>query len=459
MARTTSAGLLFVLVVFVAAESLVFARDQVDIAGLPVEEQLSSFKSQTGDLHKQIQELETSKSKLQKEFNQNEVSVQTLQSVVKEQQRRVSALETELKAKDSAHGSLQTKLEELQSSVTGASSGAQEDAVKAESKVQDLQGRLKIAEQEKAAAEKAQKGAEKESGNLQKEVDKAAQHVTKLTERVKKAEGGQIEAQNKLASAGVEASTARKLVEAAEQKAADASAQAQEYYHKLTNSWTPHWLEQKWTQGSNWFSKTALSDKSGKQNAIGHYISLAKVKLAAFWEAAKDLVFHTHKNVGPHLTTAKKHSLKAWAHSKKQGWKAWLASKKHTNAFLSSPQVKSWQKKIQKVQKDGEIMLKKQMKKFPALQPYARKPYTTYIFTFLVATPFIIFTGPFLSLLGLLGKTHMLIGRRRQASAPVKQRKSSKPSGSGAGAPTPKRPSRRESGKYITEGADTIRVP
>ena len=41
----------------------------------------------------------------------------------------------------------------------------------------------------------------------------------------------------------------------------------------------------------------------------------------------------------------------------------------------------------------------------------ARKPYTTYIFTFLVATPFIIFTGPVLSLLGLLGKTHMLIGK------------------------------------------------
>ncbi len=57
-------------------------------------------------------------------------------------------------------------------------------------------------------------GAEKESSNLQKEVDKAAEHVTKLTERVKKAEAAQIEAQNKLASAGVEASTARKLVEA-----------------------------------------------------------------------------------------------------------------------------------------------------------------------------------------------------------------------------------------------------
>lgn len=447
-----SAGLLIVLVTLIAAGIPVFARDQVDIAGLPVEEQLSSFKSQTGDLSKQIQELETSKAKLQKEFNQNEVSVQTLQSVVKEQQRRVSALETELKAKDSAHGSLQTKLEELQSSVTGASSGAQEDAVKAEAKVQDLQGRLKIAEQEKAAAEKAQKGAEKDSGNLQKEVDKAAQHVTKLTERVKKAEAAQIEAQNKLASAGVEASTARKLVEAAEQKAADASAQAQEYYHKLTNSWTPHWLEQKWTQGSNWFSKTALSDKGGKQNMLGRYISLAKVKLAAFWEAAKDLVFHTHKNVGPHLTTAKKHSLRAWAHSKKQGWKAWLTSKKHTSAFLSSPQVKSWQKKFQKVQKDGEIMLKQQMKKFPALQPYARKPYTTYLFTALVATPFIIFTGPVLGFLGLLGS-------RRPAAAPVKQKKSSKPSGSAAGAATPKRASRRESGKYITEGADTIRVP
>lgn len=57
-------------------------------------------------------------------------------------------------------------------------------------------------------------GLEKDSSNLQKELDKAAQHATKLTERVKKAEGGQIEAQNKLASAGVEASTARKLVEA-----------------------------------------------------------------------------------------------------------------------------------------------------------------------------------------------------------------------------------------------------
>ena len=56
--------------------------------------------------------------------------------------------------------------------------------------------------------------AEKDTGSLQKEVDKAAAHVAKLTERVKKAEAGQIEAQNKLASAGVEASTARRLVEA-----------------------------------------------------------------------------------------------------------------------------------------------------------------------------------------------------------------------------------------------------
>jgi len=37
MARTSSAGLLFVLVVLVTAESLVLARDQLDIAGLPVE--------------------------------------------------------------------------------------------------------------------------------------------------------------------------------------------------------------------------------------------------------------------------------------------------------------------------------------------------------------------------------------------------------------------------------------
>lgn len=58
-------------------------------------------------------------------------------------------------------------------------------------------------------------------------------------------------------------------------------------------------------------------------------------------------------------------------------------------------------------------MLKQQMKKFPALQPYARKPYTTYLFTALVATPFIIFTGPVLGFLGLLGKTHMLLRTTR----------------------------------------------
>lgn len=56
--------------------------------------------------------------------------------------------------------------------------------------------------------------AEKDTSNSQKEVEKAAEHISKLAERVKKAEAGQIEAQNKLASAGVETSTARKLVEA-----------------------------------------------------------------------------------------------------------------------------------------------------------------------------------------------------------------------------------------------------
>ena len=56
--------------------------------------------------------------------------------------------------------------------------------------------------------------AEKEASSLQKEVNKAADHIAKLAEKVKKAEAGQAEAQHKLTSAGVEASTARKLIEA-----------------------------------------------------------------------------------------------------------------------------------------------------------------------------------------------------------------------------------------------------
>ncbi|KAL3131317.1 hypothetical protein ABBQ38_000607 [Trebouxia sp. C0009 RCD-2024] len=452
MARMRCTALFCLLAVLACSTTHVLARDQVDVAGLPVEEQLTSYKNQAAEFWKQVQDLEASKSKLQKEFKQNEVSVQTLQSVVKEQQKRVSALEAELKAKDSEYGGLQAKLVELQGKVTGASSGAQEDAVKAEAKVQDLQGRLKLAEQDKAAAEQAQKAAEKEAANRQKEVDKAADHIAKLSERVRKAEAGQAEAHNKLASAGVEASSARKLVDAAEAKAAAASAQAQEYYHKLQNSWTPHWLQQKWTQGGTWASRTLLSDKSGKQNSVGQYVTLARAKLLAFWSATRDFLFHTHKHVSPHLLTAKKHGIKTWAQSKKHGLKVWLASKKHTNTFLSSPQVRNVQKKVAQLQKDGEKVLRTQMKKYPALQPYAKTPYTTYILRLGVLLPLFIFLGP---LLGLIGS----LGRRRPASAPVKQKKVVKPRASTSGAPTPQRASRRESGKIISEGSETIRVP
>lgn len=462
MARTTCAALGLALVLLVGQAAYVHARDQVDVAGLPVEEQLNSYKSQAGDYHKQIQELEASKAKLQQEFTQNEVSVQTLQSVVKEQQRRVSALETELKNKDSAHGSLQTKLDELQATVTGASSGAQEDAVKAEAKVQDLQGRLKIAEQEKAAAEKAQQAAEKDSGNLQKEVDKAAAHVAKLTERVKKAEAGQIEAQNKLASAGVEASAARRLVEAAEAKAAEASAQAQEYYHKMTSSWTPHWLEARLNHGSSWVSRTLLADKSGKQNTVGQYVSIAKLKLAAFWKSVKNFLFHTNKQLGPHLTTAKKHSLRAWAQSKKHGWQAWLASKKHTNAFLASPQVKQAQKKVLRLRKDLESALRTQMKKYRPLQPYARKPYTTWILSVTAAVPVLVAVRLVLAVFGILGRA--IIGRPRQTSSQAqRQKRTNKPSSSTSNASAaqkgPRTSRRASTGKIITEGDESIRVP
>ena len=51
------------------------------------------------------------------------------------------------------------------------------------------------------------------------------------------------------------------------------------------------------------------------------------------------LLLHTHKNLGPHINTAQKHSKTAWLASKKHSLNAWLASKKHTNAFIASPTV------------------------------------------------------------------------------------------------------------------------
>ena len=57
-----------------------------------------------------------------------------------------------------------------------------------------------------------------------------------------------------------------------------------------------------------------------------------------------------------------------------------------------------------KVQKDGELLLRTFMKKYPALQPYARKPYTTFLVRALAITPFLIFCGPIFAFLGGLGK-------------------------------------------------------
>lgn len=51
-------------------------------------------------------------------------------------------------------------------------------------------------------------------------------------------------------------------------------------------------------------------------------------------------------------------------------------------------------------------MLRTQMKKYPALQPYAKTPYTTYILRLGVLVPVFIFLGPLLGLIGSLGKSN-----------------------------------------------------
>lgn len=68
-------------------------------------------------------------------------------------------------------------------------------------------------------------------------------------------------------------------------------------------------------------------------------------------------------------------------------------------------QVKSVQKKVLQLQKDAEKILRTQMKKYPALQPYARTPYTTIIVKSVALFPFVIFLGPLLGLIASLGKS------------------------------------------------------
>ena len=72
-------------------------------------------------------------------------------------------------------------------------------------------------------------------------------------------------------------------------------------------------------------------------------------------------------------------------------------------------QVRNVQKKVSQLQKDGEKVLRTQMKKYPALQPYAKTPYTTYILRLGVLVPLFIFLGPLLGLIGSLGKSQQPI--------------------------------------------------
>ncbi len=71
-------------------------------------------------------------------------------------------------------------------------------------------------------------------------------------------------------------------------------------------------------------------------------------------------------------------------------------------------QVQQAQKKVHKVWKNWEIALRTQMRKFPALQPFARKPYTTYLLTALAASP-VFFIGPILGLIGSLGEQFFIV--------------------------------------------------
>ena len=70
-------------------------------------------------------------------------------------------------------------------------------------------------------------------------------------------------------------------------------------------------------------------------------------------------------------------------------------------------QVKNGQKQVAQVQRKLEAALRTQMKKYSALQPYARKPYTSYIIYFAAGLPIIVFFVPILTaILGALTGSH-----------------------------------------------------
>lgn len=418
-----------------------FADQSIEDA--PLETQVSSYKAQAAGFWKELRDTQSKYESLQKEHSTNLVSVQTLESVVTEQQQRISSLEAELRGKQDEHSQALLKLAKAQENAQGADASAQEDVAAAKAEVDSLKQQLKEAQQATATAEKAQKAAEKEVSNLEKQLNQATKHQEKLATQVQDARAAQKAAEEKVSQAGLEASNARKLVEAAEAKAAEAGQKAQEYYHRLTTAWTPHWLDTRLEQSKAWVNGV-LSGKPGSRGSAAGPLDTVVTKVKELWAALKAWLSNTTKGLHPHFKTIRRHSNKTWRNGQRRFRQVWNA-----------PQVKNLRSKAEQLFVQVERAVARYMRNVQVLKPYSKKPYVTAITKVLLFTPVILVLLPLLA--SLTGGSSQ--PRRPQPSPPRRQRSAAQ---SPATSTTSKGKSTKKAevrGQKVVVDGEAIRVP
>ncbi|KAK9826293.1 hypothetical protein WJX74_006225 [Apatococcus lobatus] len=461
--------------------------------------ELQSRQSQLDETLKKVASVEAgdwnadgAKAILQDELNSaKQVLVAAEGKLEKVEEQLKGVLERALSA-DSSAGQAQTDLQGLrkdhekvikelgqQLAAAKATQGSTEDmlvrADKAEQLAKQLQDQLQSSE--KTGSDKLAQIAGKLKdfeAKSQADLQAAAEQVTDFSSKLEAA-GKQLEAaEANLKAAEKESSDTKTNLEQMLSKAEEATAQAQQLLQKSLEKWLPSWMETRYERMVAGIRPTL---QQGWQ-ATNQYTSGAQAQASDFYAKSRDYTSKTwntyqphvnrlssdwkgglltrtsslQKAAGPQLRAASQAVLRSTSSIRKQAERALsgpqvLKARRHLRKYFSAAQ-----REFRKLRRDLERFFAGHMKRFPALVPYTKRPYISWITYALVVGPMLLVILPLLG--GSGAKKSSTSGRNtgsQVSNPPAKATPTAAPSSS--------KTNKKEKGRRLTEGADSIRIP
>ncbi|KAK9846741.1 hypothetical protein WJX84_012208 [Apatococcus fuscideae] len=376
-----------------------------------------------------------------------------IQGVREEHEKVVKELGEELAAAKAAQGSTQEIIKR---------------ADKAEQLAKQLEAQLQSSE--KTGTDKLAQLAGKLKdieAKSQEDLRAASKQVADFTSKLEAAEKQLKAAEGKLSAAEKDSAETRTNLEQMMKKAEEATSQVQKLLQKSLENWLPGWMEERYEKV---ISSIRPSLQQGWQ-ATNKYTSGGQAQASDFYAKSKQYGSKTWSTYQPHVTRmssewkgqllSRTSSLRETAGPQlRAAGKAVLEStasmRKQAERALSGPHVLKVrrrlnqyigvaQREFRKVRRDLERFFASHMKRFPALVPYTKRPYISWITYALVVGPVLLVVLP-------------LLGGSGKKSSRSSSTKLSGPASKSA-APTTLKPSKKEKVRRVTEGSDSIRIP